>query len=80
MDQDAEGAWATEVNGRVSELDSGTVKNPGQKSVADSAPANASVRVEIRSADEAETAERYYREQNETVSTGFVASSIVLWT
>jgi putative addiction module component len=37
VDEDAEAAWATEVNWRVAELDSGAVKLiPGQRTAADS--------------------------------------------
>ena len=37
IDEDAEAAWATEVNRRIAELDSGVVRTiPGQRSVADS--------------------------------------------
>ncbi|MGH9202426.1 MAG: addiction module protein, partial [Vicinamibacterales bacterium] len=51
VDEDAEAAWATEVNRRVAELDSGAVKTiPWQRSAADSPRADAPVRGRISSA------------------------------
>jgi putative addiction module component (TIGR02574 family) len=45
VDEDAEAAWAAEVNRRVAELDNSAVKTiPGRKSVVDSPRAGASVR------------------------------------
>src|SRR4029453_11089475 len=75
VDEDAEAAWATEVNRRVAELDSGAVKDhslgrsppPTRRALMPSF----AVEVHPLAADEAEGAERWYRERNERASIRF---------
>jgi hypothetical protein len=71
VDEDAEATWATAVNRCVAELNCRTVKPiPWQRSAADSPRADAAVSgdVDPLAADEAEAAERWYRERNETAA------------
>ena len=75
VDEDAETAWATEVNRRVAELDSGAVRDhpSEQKSAADSPRADAPVRGQFHplAVDEAQAAERWVPRRNEIASARF---------
>ena len=75
----AEAAWANEVNRRVAELDSGAVQTipwgGGPPPTRRAPMPQFAVEFHPLAADEAQAAERWYRERNEIASAGSVSGT-----